>query len=241
MTIVAFVPPLPLLAPCRTISALPLTRRARCLSSRGPAIVVRAAPRASADTASGGGNQGGDFDIGNVLAGLLTFALTTAPEAAYAVPDVLVNTFKTKPASLVHPGVMWLVFASAVYAFYLGWQSRQIRDAEPEKRKELVKSKVTARHFSLASQLFAVTTVFTFGGMANTFTRTGKLFPGPHLYCGLSIVALLSVMSSLVPKMQSGKLWARNTHFALAIPTLALFGWQAKSGMVIVGKLLGWS
>ena len=76
--------------------------------------------------------------------------------------------------------------------------------------------------------------------MANTYSRTGKLFPGPHLYAGLSIVALMSVMSSFVPYMQKGKEWAKSAHFSLAFIVVSLFGWQAKSGMDIVAKLLKW-
>lgn len=48
----------------------------------------------------------------------------------------------------------------------------------------------------------------------------------------------MSVMSAMVPHMQKGKDWARNTHFSLAFVVTGLFLWQAKSGMVIVGKLL---
>ena len=162
------------------------------------------------------------------------------PGTAYAIPDAVIEAFKSKPASLVHPIVMWALLFAAVFTFYLGYQSSLIRKSEPKKRKELVKAKVTQRHFETSSALFVTMTLATFGGMANTYTRTGKLFPGPHLYAGLGLVALLSVMSSLVPYMQSGKNWAKNIHFTLAFGALGLFGWQAKSGMVIVGKLLGW-
>lgn len=166
--------------------------------------------------------------------------IATAAPAEAAVPDGLKEAFKTIPASLAHPAIMWAVFGFSIYAFYLGWQSRQIRSVDAERRKELVKKKVTQRHFVVASNLFAVMTLFTFAGMANTYTRTGKLFPGPHLYVGLGLVALMSAMTAAVPYMQQGKTWAKNAHFAAAFGALGLFGWQAKSGMVIVGKLLKW-
>ncbi len=178
--------------------------------------------------------------IGSILSGILATSLASIPTEAYAVPEALVEAFKSKPASLMHPVTMWGVFGSALYTGWLGWQSRQIRSVDAEKRKELVKAKVTKRHFELSGTIFAIMTCATFGGMANTYTRTGKLFPGPHLYAGLGLVAVMSVMSALVPQMQSGKMWARNTHLALAVGAISLFGWQAKSGMVIVGKLLGW-
>lgn len=135
---------------------------------------------------------------------------------------------------------MWLLFATVLYTFYLGFQSSRIRSAEPEERKKLAKGKYGERHFKVSSALFAIMTLSTLGGMANTYTRTGKLFPGPHLYAGLGLVATLSVMSSFVPYMQKGKEWAKSAHFSLAFVAISLFGWQAKSGMAIVGKLLGW-
>lgn len=159
---------------------------------------------------------------------------------AEAIPEAIKEGFKSIPASLVHPVVMWLAVATTLYTFYLGYQSSQVRKVSPEKRKELVKGKFSDRHFKTSSSLFAVVTLITFGGMANTFSRTGKLFPGPHLYAGLGIVAVMSVMSALVPYMQKGKDWARNTHFTGAFVVTGLFLWQAKSGMVILGKLLNW-
>ncbi len=39
-------------------------------------------------------------------------------------------------------------------------------------------------------------------GAANTYMRTGKLFPGPHLYFGAIICALWAAAAALVPLMQ---------------------------------------
>lgn len=175
------------------------------------------------------------------LSALGIYAALDRIGAAVAVPEGLVEAFKSKPASLAHPAIMWVLLATCIYTFYLGYQSSLIRKSEPEKRKELVKAKVTDRHFKISSALFAVMTCATFSGMANTYARTGKLFPGPHLYAGLGLVATMSVMAAFVPYMQKGKNWARNSHFTIAFGALALFGWQAKSGMAIVGKLLGWN
>lgn len=166
-------------------------------------------------------------------------AMSDVPSAS-AVPESLVEAFKSIPASLGHPVTMWALLGTCVYTFYLGYQSSQIRKVEPEKRKVLLKAKVTDRHFQTSATLFAIMTCATFGGMANTYTRTGKLFPGPHLYAGLGLVATMSVMVSLVPRMQKGKEWARQAHFSLAFVALSMFGWQAKTGMDIVAKLLHW-
>jgi hypothetical protein len=168
-------------------------------------------------------------------------AATRAEEAAAAAAaDPLKEAFKSIPASLAHPAAMWLMLAGSVYAGWLGWQSRSIRSAEPEARKALVKAKVTSRHFAVASTLGAIMTLFTFEAMANTWARTGKLFPGPHLYTGLGLVAAFSCTATLVPYMQKGEGWARNAHLAVGISIVALFGSQAKTGMDIVAKLLKW-
>lgn len=103
-----------------------------------------------------------------------------------------------------------------------------------------MKKKVTDRHFKTSAFLFAVMTCATFSGMANTFARTEKLFPGPHLYTGLGLVATMAVMVSFIPYMQKGKDWARNSHLAFGVGAVAMFAWQAKTGMDIVAKLLHW-
>jgi hypothetical protein len=40
-------------------------------------------------------------------------------------------------------------------------------------------------HYKLASALLCATVGGALVGMGNTFLRTGRLFPGPHLYLGL--------------------------------------------------------
>lgn len=202
--------------------------------------------------------------------------MAEAAEDGGGVKDQLKTLFKTKAVSLAHPTAMWLLFGSAVFAFYLGNQVRELRTTkDSERKKELAKAKPGARHFNLTAGVLAAMTFFTFEGMvsaqttgfkrtnqmgknsnlhlqcflsflfcqltdqANTFTRTGKLFPGPHLYNGLGLVTVMAFMSALVPQMQKGKGWARNTHYSLAVVALGLFGWQAQSGLQITFKLLG--
>ncbi len=63
-------------------------------------------------------------------------------------------------------------------------------------------------------------------GCVNTYMRTGKLFPGPHLYAGAAIVGLWAAAAALVPAMQKGDQNARNAHIALNAANVALFAWQ---------------
>mmetsp|Transcript_12945 Transcript_12945/g.32013 ORF Transcript_12945/g.32013 Transcript_12945/m.32013 type:complete len:232 (-) Transcript_12945:129-824(-) len=174
-----------------------------------------------------------------VVAAIAAATAAMSPEAVMALD--LQELFKTTPANLAHPLAMWGVFGGAVYTFYLGYKASQVRKVDAEKRKELVKGKFGQKHFATSSALLAIMTIATFEGMANTYNRAGKLFPGPHLYAGLGLVALMTVMASFVPSMQKGENWARDVHFSLAFVAVGLFAWQAQTGMQIVGKILGWS
>lgn len=176
-----------------------------------------------------------------LTASILGFSVLLPSPSIAAIPEGLKEGFKSIPANLIHPAVMWLAVAGTLYTFWLGYQSSRIRKVDPDTRKELIKARFTDRHFQTSSLLFAMVSLATFEGMANTFNRAGKLFPGPHLYSGLGIVALMSVMASFVPYMQKGKNWARNSHFASAFLVTGFFLWQAKTGMDIVAKLLKWN
>ncbi|KAA8497772.1 hypothetical protein FVE85_5357 [Porphyridium purpureum] len=184
-----------------------------------------------------------EFDQTMVTAAALALALVMvgAPDAANAA-DGLTELMKTKPASLVHPITMWILFGTCAYTGYLGWQVRELKTTDDaEKKKELAKEKPGQKHFAMSSSLMAVVTLVTFEGMANTFSRAGKLFPGPHLYAGLGLVATMTFMASLVPAMQKSSKPARDAHLAAGVFVIGLFAWQAKTGMDIVGKLLGWA
>lgn len=71
-----------------------------------------------------------------------------------------------------------------------------------------------------------------YGGF-NTFSRTGKLFPGPHLYAGMAITAGWAIAASLVPEMEKGNENARNAHIAINTFITSLFVWQVFTGVEI--------
>ena len=54
--------------------------------------------------------------------------------------------------TFLHPVIMTLVIAGTFYAAYFGVQIKRIRNAEGEKRKEMVKAKYNQKHFQIASQ-----------------------------------------------------------------------------------------
>jgi len=106
-----------------------------------------------------------------------------------------------------------------------------------EKRKELIKGDFRDKHWTFSSFLLAAGVAIAIEGPVNTFCRTGKLFPGPHLYAGAAVTVIWAVAASLVPAMQKGNEAARSAHIALNTINLALFSWQVLTGFEILQKV----
>lgn len=113
----------------------------------------------------------------------------------------------------------------------------QIKDLEAT-RKQLLEGKFKDRHFSWGSLLLGSGVTFSVAGAINTWMRTGKLFPGPHLWAGAGITVLWALASAQVPAMQKGDEGARNWHIGLNCINLGLFVWQIPTGLEIVWKVL---
>ncbi|GAB2245181.1 hypothetical protein Droror1_Dr00000674 [Drosera rotundifolia] len=107
-----------------------------------------------------------------------------------------------------------------------------------EERKELLKGNFRDRHFNAGSMLLAFGVFESVGGGLNTWFRTGKLFPGPHLFAGAGITVLWAAAAALVPAMQKGSETARNLHIALNAVNVLLFIWQIPTGIEIILKVL---
>ncbi|KAK3155879.1 hypothetical protein QOZ80_2AG0099800 [Eleusine coracana subsp. coracana] len=110
-------------------------------------------------------------------------------------------------------------------------------DELTEERKKLVKGSFRDRHFNAGSILLGLGVLESVGGALNTWFRTGKLFPGPHLFAGAAITVLWAAAAALVPAMQKGNETARNLHIALNAINVLLFIWQIPTGLEIVGKV----
>ncbi|BFM40671.1 DUF4079 domain-containing protein [Synechocystis sp. LKSZ1] len=137
-----------------------------------------------------------------------------------------------------HPLLMWALLGLSIYAMVLGFQSRKIRSADAETRKELIKKDVKTKHYLVGSALLALMVLGTVGGMAVTYWNNGKLFVGPHLLVGLGMTTLIAVSAALSPLMQKGNELARITHITLNITLIGLFGWQAVTGVEIVQRII---
>ncbi|XP_009794986.1 uncharacterized protein [Nicotiana sylvestris] len=106
-----------------------------------------------------------------------------------------------------------------------------------EERKELIKGSYRDKHFNAGSILLAWGVFESIAGGVNTWFRTGKLFPGPHLFAGAGITILWAAAAALVPAMQRGNETARNLHIALNALNVILFIWQIPTGIDIVFKV----
>jgi len=104
-------------------------------------------------------------------------------------------------------------------------------------RKVLIKGNFKDKHQSWGSLLLALGVLIAIEGPVNTYLRTGKLFPGPHLYAGAGIVILWAAAAALTPAMQKGDDNARTLHMTLNGLNLCLFAWQIPTGLEIVQKV----
>lgn len=137
-----------------------------------------------------------------------------------------------------HPLLMWVLLGVSIYALYLGMQWRRARTAEGEQKKELLKGRYNVRHYQIGSAILALMVLGAIGGMGVTYINNGKLFVGPHLLAGLGMTGMVAISASLSPFMQKGHDWARYTHIVLNAVILALFSWQAVSGVQIVQRII---
>lgn len=140
--------------------------------------------------------------------------------------------------NFIHPILMWVLLGVSIYALYLGVQVRRTRTSEGEAKKELIKGRYNVKHYQIGSVLLALMVIGALAAMAVTYINNGKLFFGPHLLIGLAMTAMIAVSASLSPFMQKGQDWARYTHIVLNATLLALFSWQAVSGVQIVQNIV---
>jgi hypothetical protein len=139
--------------------------------------------------------------------------------------------------NFLHPLSMWGLLALGGYSAVLGIKAKKTRTADAETRKQLIKGQFAKRHFQIGSILLALLVLGCFGGMGVTYLNNGKLFVGPHLLVGITMVCLIALAVSLTPLMQQGNLIARKAHVGLNMAMMTLFLWQALSGMQILNKI----
>jgi hypothetical protein len=105
------------------------------------------------------------------------------------------------------------------------------------KRKELIAGNYKDRHSTMGSIILAGGVGIAIEGATNTWMRTGKLFPGDHLFFGAAMVVMWAAAAALVPAMQKGNNTARTAHIALNSTNTLLFVSQVPTGLEIVDKV----
>lgn len=105
-------------------------------------------------------------------------------------------------------------------------------------RSELIKGQFKDKHHQISSVILGGGIFFTTYGVCNTWFRTEKLFPGPHLFAGAAVCVLWALAAALVPYMEKGNENARNAHIALNVVNLGLFTWQLPTGFEIFLKVV---
>jgi len=104
-------------------------------------------------------------------------------------------------------------------------------------RKELASQGNRDTHFSQGALLAFIGTTMAIIGPLNTYSRAGKLFPGPHLYAGAGLVICWALAYACVPKMQKGDDTARTIHIGANLGGIGLLAWQVQSGIPILLKV----
>ena len=192
-------------------------------------------------------------------------ATVAMPEMAHASGGEF-GILEGRSAALLHPIGLGSLYATSLYAGYLGLKWREVRTTGDEiaelkaslpadadaaagsaaskkieeltaTRKELVAGKFKDKHANLGYLLLAMGVTLSVEGAFNTYLRVGKLFPGPHLYAGATITVLWAMAAGLIPLMEKGNQKARDLHIALNCLNIALFTWQIPTGLEIVGKV----
>lgn len=136
--------------------------------------------------------------------------------------------------AVLHPVIMILVIIGTFSAAYFGIQVRRTRNADGEKRKEMVKAKYNQKHFQVASILLSGWIIGSILGMAATYYLYDKLFVSPHLIGGLATVAIAVIAAALVPWLQRAEKWARTIHIILAFLLVGFSISQVVTGFEIV-------
>ena len=248
------------------VTTTPRARRVavRGGAREAPTTVARA--EKAAVTVEDGARAAFETNARAAVSALAIAACATAmPEAAHASGGEF-GILEGRTSALVHPIGFGAMYGISLYAGWLGLQWRRVRtvgdeitelkktlpaDAEAAAgsavakqidelaatRKELVAGKFKDKHANMGYLLLALGVTLAVEGGMNTYLRVGKLFPGPHLYAGASIVVLWAMAAGLVPQMEKGNQKARDLHIALNCINVALFTWQIPTGLEIVGKV----
>ena len=177
----------------------------------------------------------GGLWFATVYAGYLGLQWRKVRTVGEEIQDLKKEIPAAVPAAVTANGEVEAAAAPSMTAAQL--ETKKKIDELTAERKELIAGNYKEKHNNWGSLLLAFGVTLAVEGGMNTYLRTGKLFPGPHLYAGMAITCLWAMAAGLVPEMQRGNQKARDLHIALNCVNLALFTWQIPTGLEIVGKV----
>ena len=158
---------------------------------------------------------------------------------------LLHSAFVSLPGSLIHPIAMLCIASGWVLTWVIGLGVRRERKNQlrgNEGTRLLGDDRAAGlwsgrSHHKLSAGLLFATVLFMLTGMANTFSRTGRLFPGPHLYGGLGLILAVTANVALAPWLRE-KVQLRTLHTAIGGIVILLVASQIYSGLGILSSLI---
>lgn len=157
----------------------------------------------------------------------------------------MVTWFTHKAGSLIHPLLMLILATLWVVTWLLGLQVKKTRSEESTEATPLMSAPrpvLERYHHKLSASLLFLTSFSMFLGMFNTYQRSGRLFPGPHLYGGFFLLLAVSLNVAMVPWFKDAPS-ARGFHAVVGFAVILTIAWQIWSGLPIlksVWKTVPW-
>jgi Protein of unknown function (DUF4079) len=177
--------------------------------------------------------------------------LLTNPLAALAVNGEY-GILEGRYAGMVHPVAFLAFYVFAVLTAYEGYKWRELRTVSKDARdpslaaidKAALEVKLTGlktsskdsknKHKAMGAVLLGSGVTLGLEGGLSSYWRVGELYPGDHLFAGLTLCAIWSIGYALAPWMEKGDEIARNIHVAINVIGLLLFTWQVGTGLEIM-------
>lgn len=143
-------------------------------------------------------------------------------------------------SQFIHPVLMWVLLATAIYALYLGLKIRQTRNGEGETKKELIQGRYNVRHYQIGSISLAFIPIPIYLGII------GSLLAGLATGVGGLPILFISEVSERVQGILLGfgaGVMLAATSFSLLLPSIEAASNRGSTvnaaNIVVAGTLLG--
>lgn len=144
----------------------------------------------------------------------------------------------------IHPFFMTLISIGWFSTWMLGILARKARvapamkESDPLLRSGLHGLREAKYHHKLSALLFFLTVFFSMLAMLYNYLAAGKLYPGRHLFGGLSFILIVSFNVAAVPFLGMNDA-VRAVHATVGLLAIGFLLNQIISGMGMVRQMLG--